>query len=134
MMTRAANAGIARYYLPVLGWVAVLVVFACVSLPEAPQPAALNVDKMRHAAAYALLGALAARAAAGHAAGRGAAAFVAAFFAVFAVGVGTEIIQISVPGRSADVVDLGADLLGGVLGALLYLGAFPRAAPREAAA
>lgn len=120
------------YYLPLLLWGAVLVVFAFVALPEAPQPAALNVDKMRHAAAYALLGALAARAA-GAAARGGAFAFVAAFFAVFTFGLGTETIQIFVPGRCADVVDFGADLFGGGTGALLYLWAFGAApsAPRR---
>ena len=44
-----------------------------------------------------------------------------AFFTVAAVGTGTEIIQAFVPGRSADIVDLGADLAGGVAGALAYL-------------
>ncbi len=102
-------------------WAAVLVVFAFVALPEAPQPAALNVDKMRHAAAYALFGALAARAMAGGTARGGTFAFVVAFFAVFIFGIGTETIQIFVPGRSADIIDLGADLLGGLTGALLYL-------------
>jgi VanZ family protein len=120
------------YYLPPAAWTAVLVVFALVSLPEAPQPPALNVDKVRHAAAYALLGALAARAMAGAARGGGTFAFVAAFFAVAAVGAGTEVIQLFAPGRSADVVDLGADLAGGGCGALAYLWAFTgRPAPPE---
>lgn len=110
------------YYLPWAAWVAVLVAFAFVALPEAPQPPALNVDKIRHASAYALLGVLTARAAAARRGG--AFALVAAFFAVAAVGATTETIQIFVPGRSADVVDLGADLAGGVFGALAYLWAF----------
>ncbi len=101
-----------------------LVVFACVAFPEAPQPRGLNIDKVRHAAAYALLGALAARAMAGAARRGGTFAFVVAFFTVLAVGTGTEIIQAFVPGRSADIVDLGADLAGGISGALAYLWAF----------
>lgn len=109
------------YYLPWAGWVAVLVVFAFVALPEAPQPPSLNIDKVRHAAAYALLGGLAARGAAGRG---GTFAFVVAFFTVLLVGTGTEIIQAFVPGRSADIVDLGADLAGGIFGALAYLWAF----------
>jgi VanZ family protein len=112
------------YYLPWAAWVAVLVLFAVVALPEAPQPRALNIDKVRHAAAYALLGALAARAMAGAARRGGTFAFVVAFFTVLAVGAGTEIIQAFVPGRSADVVDLASDLAGGVFGALAYLWAF----------
>jgi VanZ family protein len=112
------------YYLPWAGWVAVLVVFAFVALPEAPQPRVLNIDKVRHAAAYALLGALAARAMAGAVRRGGTLAFVVAFFAVLLVGAGTEIIQAFVPGRSADIVDLGADLAGGIFGALAYLWAF----------
>ncbi len=112
------------YYLPWAAWVAVLVLFAFVALPEAPQPPALNVDKVRHAAAYALLGALAGRAMVGAGRRSGTFAFVAAFFTVLAVGAGTEIIQAFVPGRSADVVDLASDLAGGVFGALAYLWAF----------
>jgi len=115
---------IKSYYLPWATWVAVLVFFALVALPEAPQPRALNIDKVRHAAAYALLGALAARAVAGAARRGGTFAFVVAFFAVLLVGSGTEIIQAFVPGRTADIVDLGADLAGGIFGAAAYLWAF----------
>ncbi|HUU57085.1 MAG TPA: VanZ family protein [bacterium] len=109
------------YYLPLAAWTAVLVIFAFVALPESPQPPALNIDKVRHAAAYALLGALAARAMAGAVRRGGTFSFVVAFFTVAVVGAGTEVIQIFVPGRSADIVDLGADLAGGVAGALAYL-------------
>lgn len=128
-------ANVKRYYLPLAAWAAVLVVFAVVSLPEAPQPVRLNVDKMRHAAAYALLGALAARAFAGAFGRGGTAAFVASFALVFGMGSATEFIQYFLPDRSADIVDLGADLAGGVAGALLYLWAFRGRAPaaREAA-
>jgi VanZ family protein len=112
------------YYLPWAAWVAVLVFFAFVALPEAPQPRALNIDKVRHAAAYALLGALAARAIAGAARRGPTFAFVVAFFSVLLVGSGTEIIQAFVPGRSADVVDLASDLAGGIFGASAYLWAF----------
>jgi VanZ family protein len=115
---------IKSYYLPWAAWVAVLVFFAFVALPEAPQPRALNIDKVRHAAAYALLGALAARAMAGAARRGGTFAFVVAFFSVLLVGTGTEIIQAFVPGRSADIVDLGADLAGGIFGASAYVWAF----------
>ncbi len=115
---------IKSYYLPWAAWVAVLVFFAFVALPEAPQPRALNIDKVRHVAAYALLGALAARAMAGAARHGGTFAFVVAFFSVLLIGTGTEIIQAFVPGRSADVVDLGADLAGGIFGASAYLWAF----------
>jgi len=115
---------IKSYYLPWAAWVAVLVFFAFVALPEAPQPRALNIDKGRHAAAYALLGALAARAMAGAARRGGTFAFVVAFFSVLLVGAGTEIIQAFVPGRSADVVALGADLAGGIFGASAYVWAF----------
>ena len=101
-----------------------LVFFAFVALPEAPQPRALNIDKVRHAAAYALLGALAARAMAGAARRGGTFAFVVAFFSVLLIGAGTEIIQAFVPGRGADVVDLGADLAGGIFGASAYVWAF----------
>lgn len=108
------------YYWPVVAWVTVLLAFAVVSLPEAPQPAAWNIDKVRHAAAYALLGALTARAVAASS-GRQAPAAVGAFFLVFAVGVVTEVIQTFVPRRSADFIDLAADLTGGLAGALLFL-------------
>ena len=112
------------YYIPLAAWTAVLIIFAFASLPESPQPPALNVDKVRHAAAYALLGALAARAMAGAVRRGGTFSFVVAFFTVTLVGAGTEGIQMFVPGRSADIVDLGADLAGGVVGALAYLWAF----------
>lgn len=112
------------YYLPWAAWVAVLVFFAFVALPEAPQPRALNIDKVRHAAAYALLGALAARGMVGATRRGGTFGFVVAFFTVLAVGTGTEIIQLYVPGRSADIVDLASDLAGGIFGALAYVWAF----------
>jgi VanZ family protein len=114
----------AKYYLPWALWTTVLFVFAFVALPEAHQPPALNIDKMRHAAAYALLGVLAARAVAGAASRGGGFAFFAAFVTVAGVGIATEVLQLFVPGRTADVVDLAADLAGGVSGALAYLWAF----------
>jgi VanZ family protein len=122
------------YYLPWAAWVGVLFTFAFISLPESPQPASLSIDKVRHAAAYALLGALAARAVAGAVRRGGTLAFVAAFFTVAVVGVGTELIQSFVPGRVADVVDLACDLAGGVVGAAAYLWAFtgrPKRAENE---
>jgi len=107
-------------YGPVAAWVAVLLTFAVISLPEAPQPQAWNIDKMRHAAAYALLGALLARAVVATSRHLST-ALVAAFFGVCAVGLATEVIQLAVPGRTADVVDWAADITGGLAGAGLFL-------------
>lgn len=120
----------AKYWFPLGAWTAVLLAFAVVSLPETYQPPALNVDKVRHAAAYALFGALAARALWG-ATGRGVPfSWVGATLGVIALGLGTETIQAFVPGRAADVVDLAADIIGGTAGAGFFLWAFTRDAER----
>ncbi len=87
--------------------------------PETPSLPGL--DKLAHAAVYALLAWLAARAFAtlpwkAHA---GLIPWAAAVFAAF-YGLSDEVHQLFVPGRSGDVWDLVADSVGAAGGALFY--------------
>jgi VanZ family protein len=53
--------------------------------------------------------------------GRGLRAAIVAVFMTTALGLSDELHQAFVPARSADVLDLGADFLGAVLAALIYV-------------
>ncbi len=99
-----------------------LLIFWQSSAPLPPQtPSLPGLDKLAHAAVYALLAFLAARAFATLPVFKdprllpGAAVVFAALY-----GLSDELHQTFVPGRSADVWDLAADLAGAVAGALIY--------------
>ena len=99
-----------------------LLIFWQSSGPRPPQTSTFSgIDKLAHAAAYALLAFLAARAFAtlpvpGQ---RPALLWAAALFAAL-YGLSDEFHQSFVPGRSADVWDWVADLSGAIGGALIY--------------
>jgi len=77
-----------------------------------------GADKVAHAVAYGVLGLLAALA-------RGAGALTGAV-AGLVVGAADEWIQSGVPGRSADLADLAADLAGAAVGGWLFSRTFRR--------
>ena len=106
-----------RYWLPVLVYCAAI--FIQSSFPTARQlPQWSGLDKLLHAAAYALLGFLFFRAlAAGrHDKSRNILLIISILFTSL-YGISDEIHQSFVPGRSAEVADVLADLAGGILGA-----------------
>ena len=102
-----------RLWGPVVLWMAAI--FLVSSMSDVPLPEDLS-DKSGPGLAYALLGGLMARAVAG---GQGRPITVAgamlAFLATVVYGVSDEIHQGFVPGRSPEVADLFADMVGGGL-------------------
>ncbi len=80
-----------------------------------------SIDKLGHAAEYALLAALCARALAGSVKTPGR-VLLGAWFLATLYGASDEWHQSFVPGRSADVLDLAADAAGAAVGALLSAG------------
>ena len=99
-----------------------LALFVQSSLPALlPTPGDLPLDKLAHFGAYAVLGALCMRAlAARPVAPRLARAALMSVLWCGLYGISDEIHQMFVPGRSAEVLDAAADLLGAVAGVLLY--------------
>lgn len=79
-------------------------------------------DKLVHAAAYAVLGFLAANA---FAKGSNKKRFWLAFMLACAYGISDELHQYFVPGREASVWDWSADVVGSWIGAYLYLKSEP---------
>jgi VanZ family protein len=84
-------------------------------------PSLPGLDKLAHAVVYALLAFLAARAFATlplRATARGVSGAAVLFAALY--GLSDEVHQAFVPGRTADIWDLAADLAGALAGAFLY--------------
>lgn len=107
-----------RLWGPVAALMALL--FLASSLPGSSLPLAPGRDLAAHALAYGLLGALVLRALAGGrrrgvTAGRAAGAVLVSGL----YGLGDELHQRFVPGRTADPLDLGADVGGALCGVLL---------------
>jgi VanZ family protein len=111
-------------------------IFVVSAMPDPPSPAGLG-DKRGHFAAYAGLALTALRATSGGALSGVQPAAVAAAWAIAAgYGASDEFHQRFVPGRTADLADLGADALGAAaalgvvwLSAILRRSARPRGAP-----
>jgi VanZ family protein len=92
-------------------------IFFLSAQPDVPMPPGLG-DKPTHSIAYTVLGVLVVRALAGGLGARITAGIALAGVALTtAYGITDEIHQMFVPGRFADVNDLAADAIGGVLGA-----------------
>jgi VanZ family protein len=106
-----------RFWWFVVAWAAVIFLLSSIpgrSMPDVPQ---LKYDKVLHALVYSVLGGsfyLALRHASSLTRARLVAA--AALFAI-AYGVTDEVHQLFVPGRNADLFDVVADGVGGLLGA-----------------
>jgi VanZ family protein len=100
-----------RAWAPLVAWFALIFVASSIPGDEVPVPPLFpHLDKLVHAAVYAVAGALAYRAS-----GR----VSWAILVVLAWGVSDELHQSFVPRRSPELLDLVADGVGGALGALL---------------
>jgi VanZ family protein len=108
-------------WLPAALWMALLFVISSFPGSAYPRVEWPGADKLVHVALYLPLGAALAHALRQAFASRGAGAHVAAaVLAAGLYGVSDELHQAFVPRRSADAADVLADLVGALLGALLY--------------
>ena len=103
---------------PVVAYMAVI--FSVSSMAQAPLPAQMS-DKVAHTLGYALLGLLATRAV-NDSAGTPMRAWhlLLALAITVAYGMSDEFHQSFVPGRDADIHDVYADAIGGLLGAAAW--------------
>jgi VanZ family protein len=102
-----------RGWLPALLWAALI--FALSSRPTLATPRIAGIDKVAHFGAYAVLGALLS-----HAGIRSGVPAVPLLALGVLYGASDEWHQSFVPGRSPDVADWGADVLGVAAGLLLH--------------
>ena len=118
-MTSQKPRSLASWLPPVL-WA--LAIFAISSLPGPALPPlpAVNIDKLVHAAVYALLAALTARALLRTTRLGPVAVLLLASLAATAYGASDEFHQRFVAGRSSDPLDVLADAAGALLGALTF--------------
>lgn len=122
-----------RAWWPAAAWAALILALTSVPHPSSPLPSFVGLDKLVHAGMYGVLGLLAAVSAARDVRLRGRPALhvaLAVAAAVAALGALDELHQALIPGRSAELLDWTADLVGGTLGALAGL---PRLRRRPAA-
>ncbi len=122
---RVVVSGVLRPWIPVVGWLALEFGLSSIPGPKFPKVDFFQLDKLIHVVVYAGLGALICRAL--QLSGQGAAplqvrrsviltTLLAALF-----GMMDEMHQLFVPGRKADWRDVLADLIGGGLGAAIFL-------------
>jgi VanZ family protein len=114
-----------RRWLPFLGWT--LLVLTLTSIPHPNVPAVPGGDKAAHAIMYGILGGLAAYALVG--VRRPVLAHALATLGIAALAALDEWHQRFIPGRSADVADWTADVLGAVLVLLFSVAALRRREP-----
>lgn len=107
---------------PALVWTAVVFIFGGIPNPGPPVPLEFPIDKLEHVVAFGVLQILALRALRYElpATWPRAMPWVAALVSLV-VGAALELYQLTVPNRSAELMDLLADAIGAVLAALLTL-------------
>lgn len=126
-----------RAWWPAGAWAALVLTLTSIPHPETPLPEVAGLDKLAHVALYAVLGLLAAFGAARdeRLLRRPTALLLLGITGCLAVlGALDELHQAWIPGRSADVLDWVADLVGGALGALAGLPWLARRSARPEAA
>ena len=96
----------------------VVFILSVIPVPEKIQPKIPSIDKIEHLVEYFFFGWLLMRAQFASGVGRTRAGWTATFAAI-GFGVMCELIQIWIPYRSAEFMDLVADGIGGVLGTRL---------------
>jgi VanZ family protein len=111
------------YWLPIL--VYLLIIFIQSSYPSIDTPKGSHLDKLLHLAAYAVLGFLFARAyGAAHWRGNVVMIIVLGIVSASFYGILDELHQFFVPSRRADLLDVGADILGSIIGVCIYWGMY----------
>jgi VanZ family protein len=121
--------GVARYWLPVLAYAALIYYGSAQSHPEEELPSFFSLfsDKVLHATEYAVLGALCFRAFRwGTRMVGGQQAFVLAVVTASLYGVSDELHQLFVPFRESSWQDWAADTIGASIGALLAFSLLPK--------
>jgi VanZ family protein len=117
---------------PALLWTVIVFVFGGIPNPGPPVPLDFPIDKLEHVVAFAVLQILALRALRYELPGvwPRAMPWVAAFLSIL-VGGALELYQLTVPNRSAELLDLVSDAVGAVLaaGLSIALGRRRRSAP-----
>ena len=122
----------ARYWVPTVGYC--LLIFVLSSLSKGVHiPSPLGVDKVVHFVEYGILGFLLARLIV-NAQSTFSRRFLLGLVVILATlyGISDEVHQAFVPGRDASPWDVLADGLGGLMGALLYVGTGRRSKKQEA--
>jgi VanZ family protein len=120
-MTERSLGWLARYWLPVLAYVAVIFVLSAQPKLRPPVPWE-GSDKLAHLAEYLGLGLLLVRAVRGTSRYRGTISGpVAVLVLGMLVGAADELFQSTVPNRDASLLDFIADTAGLVLSQVLYL-------------
>jgi VanZ family protein len=106
--------------LPALAWTAIVFVLGGIPNPGPPTPLEFPSDKLEHAAAFAILQILALRALRYElpASWPRAMPWIAALASTL-IGGALELYQLTVPNRSAELMDLVADAIGAAMAALL---------------
>jgi VanZ family protein len=109
---------------PALVWTAIVFVFGGIPNPSPPLPLDFPIDKLEHVGAFGILQILTLRALRYELPGAlpHAMPWIAALISVV-VGVALELYQLTVPNRSAELMDLVSDAIGAVLatiGMLLF--------------
>jgi VanZ family protein len=112
-------------------WAAIIFVLSSIPGRSFPQSKLFGYDKVLHATVYAVLGALCFMAIRRAWALRPQWLIVAAGAMALAYGLTDEFHQLFVPGRSADLMDVLADGIGGLIGAVAG-SVFPLAKPDRA--
>jgi VanZ family protein len=109
------------FWLPVLAYVTVI--FALSAQPHLQSPLRFaNGDKLAHLGEYLLLGFLLVRAVRAHLrVSRPIFAAMIAIGIVVMVGTADEFLQSFIPGRTCDIFDLLADVLGGAIAQFVYV-------------
>ncbi len=109
------------FWLPVLAYVSLI--FVVSAQPNLQSPLTFtNGDKVAHVCEYVLLGLLLVRALrATLRVSRPLFAAMIAIALVVAVGAGDEFLQSFIPGRTSDIFDLLADVVGGGIAQLVYV-------------
>lgn len=111
------------HWLPVIVWCTIIFVQSAFATPKVV-PDWPDFDKVLHAGVYGLLGFLFCRALGAHPrlSRRSIPLLVLAALCTALYGLSDEWHQSFIPARTADAMDLLADLVGGILGSLAFLG------------
>ena len=122
MIQSQRRSGFAWYWVPTIGYCLLIFVLSSIS-KGVYMPSPFGVDKVVHFVEYGILGFLLARSILGFQSSLSSKLLVSlAVVLVIVYGISDEVHQAFVPGRNASSWDVLADGLGGLMGAVLYVG------------